>query len=79
MSLAYRHCFLQCPNSHAIPVPHPSLLATDSSPRWSAKGNRSAIAPTAGLCLFIQREILSSIMLLIHQAYFKRASATSFP
>jgi hypothetical protein len=40
--MIYYHYFLQCPNSHYIPVPPPILLETDGSPRKIPKENRKA-------------------------------------
>jgi hypothetical protein len=49
--LGYIHCFLHCPHVHAIPLPTPSLLERDGSPRSSAKENRTAVfvCPECGL------------------------------
>jgi hypothetical protein len=33
MGIAYQHCFVLCPNTHMIPVPHSSLSEIDGSPR----------------------------------------------
>src|ERR1700675_294855 len=50
-SLGYIHCFLRCPNSHAIPLPSPTLLERDGSPQSSAKANQIAVfvCPECGL------------------------------
>jgi hypothetical protein len=50
-NFAYPHNFLQCRNSHYIPVPHPTLLERDGSPRQRAKDNPKAVfvCPECGL------------------------------
>lgn len=51
MSVAYRHCFLRCKNSCAIPLPHSTLEEIGNSLHQSATEIRTAVfvCPYCGL------------------------------
>jgi hypothetical protein len=64
MNLGYVHCFLRCPNSCAIPLPHPSLLEKDDHPHSMPKGTRPIIVvcPYCGLAsAYYERDVFQQV------------------
>jgi hypothetical protein len=62
----YAHCYLQCPNSHRIPVPYSNPLGTDGSPRRTPTDTRTAVfvCPDCGLAsAYSARDILEDRVL----------------
>jgi hypothetical protein len=63
--LGYIHRFLPCRNSHAIPLPRPSLLETDDNLQQKAMENRRAVfvCPYCGLVsAYFGREIVEHLV-----------------
>jgi hypothetical protein len=65
MSVAYPHCFLECPKHHAIPIPHFSLIETFDSPRQNTTAGQPivVVCPECGLVsAYSDRKIFGHLM-----------------
>jgi hypothetical protein len=70
----YIHCFLRCPNMHAISLPIPSLIERDGSPRWSAKEARIAVfvCPECGLGSLYSSQDIQELVIADRPSLFQR-------
>lgn len=71
---AYIHCYLACPNVHAILLPCPSLLERDGSPRSSTRENRIAVfvCPDCGLGSAYSAQDIREEVIVGRQSIFER-------